>query len=118
MPPWLITLIVGAIQVIIVGLVVALRAADKERMVRLEQWTHDKEKFDYEFRHDEYDRAIADINKVIWPTATKVEQLEESEKDLRGWKHTVVDAYLPRAVDEHERRLNRIESKLFNGSHK
>jgi pterin-4a-carbinolamine dehydratase len=118
MPPELLTVIFGAIQVIIVGLVVALRASDKERLVKLEQWTHDKEKFDYEFRHEEYARAIADINKVIWPTATKVEQLEASEKDLRGWKHAVVDAYLPRAVDEHERRLNRIESKLFNGGPK
>lgn len=34
---------------------------------------------------------------------------------LQDWKHKVGDAYLPRAVEEHERRLNRIEAKVYNG---
>jgi hypothetical protein len=38
---------------------------------------------------------------------------------LHNWKHEIGESYLPRAVDEHERRLNRLESKVFNGgSHK
>jgi hypothetical protein len=35
--------------------------------------------------------------------------------NLHDWKHETGEAYLPRAVDEHERRLNRIEAKVFNG---
>lgn len=34
---------------------------------------------------------------------------------LHDWKHDTGDAYLPRAVDEHERRLNRLDVKVFNG---
>lgn len=34
---------------------------------------------------------------------------------LHDWKHEIGDAYLPRAVDEHERRLNRLDVKVFNG---
>lgn len=40
-----------------------------------------------------------------------VERLE----GLHGWKHQIGEAYLPRAVDEHERRLNRLDTKVFNG---
>lgn len=37
------------------------------------------------------------------------------QNKLHDWKHEIGEAYLPRAVDEHERRLNRLDSKVFNG---
>lgn len=46
------------------------------------------------------------------------ERVSASEKNLEGlrdWKHLTVDPYIPRAVDDHHRRLDRIESKVFNG---
>jgi hypothetical protein len=82
---------------------------------KLEQWSKDKERFDHEFRHDEYGKAITTINFTLWPLGKQVEIMERSVEDLREWKHMVVDAYLPRAVDEHERRINRLDQKVFNG---
>lgn len=41
---------------------------------------------------------------------------EKDVQDLRDWKHTTVDPYVPRAIDEHERRLNKLDSKVFDGS--
>jgi hypothetical protein len=46
------------------------------------------------------------------------ERLSAEEKRMDGlhrWKHEVGEAYLPRAVDDHHRRLERIERKVFNG---
>jgi DNA-binding winged helix-turn-helix (wHTH) protein len=57
---------------------------------RFEQYVKDKEKFDYDFRHGEYNNAISAINTQVWP--------------------------LPRAVDEHQRRLDRLETKIFGGN--
>lgn len=37
--------------------------------------------------------------------------LEANLQGMRDWKHEVVDPYLPRAVDEHERRLNVLEKQ-------
>lgn len=47
----------------------------------------------------------------------KFESAVDRLDGLHDWKHEVGEAYLPRAVDEHERRLNRIEAKVFNGHH-
>lgn len=52
--------------------------------------------------------------------AVLLSRIDTHEKDLEGlrdWKHKVVDAYLPRAVDDHHRRLERLERKVFNGHH-
>jgi hypothetical protein len=84
---------------------------------KLQQWTSDKEKFDHAFRHDEYAQAITSINVSLWPLVKQVEIMERSIEELRAWKHDVVDPYLPRAVDEHERRINRLDAKVFNGGH-
>ncbi len=80
-----------------------------------EQWKRDKEKFDHDFRHDEYAPAITRINSELWPLIKQVEVLESEQKKAEEWKHKVVDPIIPRAVEEHERRLNRVEAKIFNG---
>lgn len=46
---------------------------------------------------------------------TLEERLVKSIDELREWKHDVVDPYLPRAVEEHERRINRLDARVFNG---
>jgi len=115
MPAWAWAGVIGFSQVIFVGLLVALRKSDERRIENIEKWTKDKERFDYQFRHDEYQTTIAKIYVALYPVIEKVETLEENVKELREWKHDVVDPYIPRAVDEHERRINRLDSKVFNG---
>lgn len=44
-----------------------------------------------------------------------VKALKEELTGLHKWKHVVGDAYLPRGFDEHERRLNRLDAKVWNG---
>lgn len=95
-----------------------VRAEIASMNTRFEQWTKDKEKFDYEFRHNQYVPAINAINLKLWPLAEKVENVETRVDELKEWKHLTVDAYIPRAVDEHERRINRLDAKVFNGGGK
>lgn len=94
-------------------------AATNASVVKLEtatlQWQRDKEKFDHEFRHDEYAPAITSINAKLWPLVKQVEVLEGEQRKVEDWKHNTVDPYIPRAIDEHERRINRLDSKVFNG---
>jgi hypothetical protein len=96
MPAWAWMAIIGAVQVIIIGLITALRRADQQVIAGLEkeiskiwQWSKDKEKFDHEFRHDEYGRNYTIVNADLHTVKAKVE--------------------------EHARRLERIDHKLFNG---
>lgn len=91
------------------------RMAIAQSESRFEQWKRDKEKFDYEFRHSEYAPAISRIHAELWPMGKQVESLEKRVGELKDWKHVIADAYLPRAVDEHERRINRLDAKVFNG---
>jgi hypothetical protein len=127
MPPWVWTAALAALQALLLLLFKLWQNAEdakhkeiirglREDIVRLEQWTKDKEKFDYEFRHDEYGRAITGINEKLWPAVTKIEALEKETESLREWKHMVIDPYIPRAIDEHERRINRLDQKVFNGN--
>jgi len=115
MPAWAWGAVIALVQIVVVGLIVALRTADQDRISKLEQWIKDKEKFDYEFRHDEYAHAITDINMLIWTTKGKMEQAEKTLDELREWKHVVIDPWVPRAIEEHERRINKIDAKVFNG---
>lgn len=68
--------------------------------------------------------VIALIGPVIaWYATSKVMQwrigrTETDIKELREWKHVVVDPYIPRAIDEHERRINKLDAKIFNGGGK
>lgn len=56
---------------------------------------------------------------LVWSLLTeRIRRLEIEIDRLRKWRHELVDAYLPRAVDEHEKRLNRIEPRVFNGDHR
>jgi hypothetical protein len=41
----------------------------------------------------------------------RIEHVEEDLRGLHRWKHTVVDPYIPRAIEDHERRLNRFEGQ-------
>lgn len=82
---------------------------------RFEQWTKDKEKFDHDFRHDEYGPAIDSINGKLLPFIAQMAIIDKRIDEVKDWKHEIGEAYLPRAVDEHERRLNRLDLKVFNG---
>lgn len=82
MPAWVWIALLGALQTLVAGLVVAIRSADQDKIRSLE------------------------------------ERLVKSIDELREWKHTVVDPYIPRAIDEHERRINRLDSRVFNGGPK
>ena len=42
---------------------------------------------------------------------TRVAQLEASHEQMREWKHRVIDPIVPRAFEDHERRITRIEEK-------
>lgn len=86
MSEWSSVAFVGAIQVIIVGLVVALRAADQEKLATLEKRLVNTE-----------------------------ERLVKSIDELREWKHVKIDPYVPPVVDAHEKRLERLERRVFNG---
>jgi len=66
-------------------------------------------------RDAEYVNTITAINKELWPLLQQVKTLEKDQQGMRDWKHLVVDKYLPRAVEEHERRLNKLDAKVFNG---
>jgi len=55
------------------------------------------------------------VRVKIATLAETLRGLEKNVDDLREWKHTTVDPYIPRAVDEHERRLGRLDAKVFNG---
>jgi hypothetical protein len=59
--------------------------------------------------------AYTAVRVTIATLIEKARTLEKSVDELREWKHEVVDPYIPRAVDEHERRLNKLDSRVFNG---
>lgn len=82
---------------------------------RFDQRTKDKDEFDYKFRHGQYVNDITAINTLLWPLATKMEVVEKDIEGLRDWKHLVVDPYVPGTINEHDRRLNRLDAKVFNG---
>jgi hypothetical protein len=49
--------------------------------------------------------SIATLNKAV-------AVLENEVDKLREWKHIVVAPYIPRAVDEHERRIGEVEAAV------
>jgi hypothetical protein len=102
-------------QAVLLTRIDALAASLSNLDGRFEQRSKDRDKFDYEWRHGEYSNAISAINLMLYPLETKMEIAGKSIEQLRDWKHAVVDPYIPRAVDEHERRLNRLDAKVFNG---
>jgi len=59
--------------------------------------------------------AYTAVRVRIATLAETIRGLEKDMDSLREWKHVTVDPYIPRAVDEHERRLGRLDAKVFNG---
>lgn len=110
--------IVGVLFGLLFGLVAVIFGVIRRDISKLEKWTVEKERFDREWRHSEYATKITAINAVLWPLKEKVDNLEGNQEDMREWKHAVIDPYIPRAVDEHERRINRLDAKVFNGGGK
>jgi hypothetical protein len=111
-PEWLWSITVG---LVVLGLIGLVWRAQEKRIKDLEDWRRDKEKVDYEFRHDELAPVIAGINRDLLPLVKQVEVCEKRVDELKDWKHDVADLYLPRAVEDHERRLNRLDARVFNG---
>lgn len=53
-----------------------------------------------------------DVHGRLARTETKTEAVEKDIEGLRNWKHVVIDPYVPRAIEEHERRINRLDQKM------
>lgn len=91
MPEWLWAIVIGGV---VAGLIAALRVADQarvmDRIAKLEQWTKDKETFDYAFRHHDYSPTIGKINAQLYPLSVQIAQLEA--------------------------RVTRLDHKVFNGA--
>ena len=84
LPEWLWSIVVG---VIVVGLVAALRNADRERIKeisadvsklegRVEQRWSEKDRQDRDWRHDTYSPAIDAINARLLPLAQQMSEME------------------------------------------
>jgi hypothetical protein len=82
---------------------------------RFEQRSKLKDEADRDFRHTRYASDVSMINMKLWPLDQKVEDMEKRLDGLHAWKHVVGEAYLPRAVDDIERRVGKLEGKVFNG---
>jgi hypothetical protein len=91
------------------------------RFERFESKDAEREKSWWEWRRaldqtirerEEHSRANTD---ALVRSEERVKTLERRMEAMTLWKHTVVDPYLPRAVDDHHRRLERIEARVFNG---
>jgi len=110
--------IVGVLFGLLFGLVAVIYGIVRRDISKLEKWTKEKDQFDYQFRHNEYASTITKINAELWPLREKVANMEGDQEGMREWKHMVIDPYVPRAIDEHERRINRLDAKVFNGGSK
>lgn len=95
--------IIGVLFGLLFGLVAVIYSIIRSDVAKL-----------YESRHEDAQKFAA-MNAVLWPLAEKVANIEEDQAGLREWKHLVIDPYVPRAIDEHERRMNRLDAKVFNG---
>lgn len=87
----------------LIGLVYKL--LDRE-IQALRDWRHGPYNSDYAKLQLE-DRSIeARFNGL----PERMRYCEGNIEELRDWKHEKVDPYIPRAVDDHERRLTRLEN--------
>ncbi len=87
------------------------RAALAKIETRFEQWIKDKERYDHEFRHDEYAPAIQRINLELYPLAKQVEMLDSELEKLREWKHLRGDPYVA-AMDAMKQQIDRLELRM------
>jgi hypothetical protein len=88
MPQWLWALIVGGVVLGLIGVIYALLL---ERLRNVEAWIT--------------------LHGASLPS--EMERVQVNADGLRLWKHMTVDPYIPRAVDELVRRVDRIEEKVF-----
>lgn len=100
---WIGGILVSAL-VALIGLV--YKTLDRE-IQSLRDWRHGPYNSDYAKLQLE-DRAIEGKFNDL-PARTK--HCEEFIEELRDWKHETIDPYIPRAVDDLERRITRLESK-------
>lgn len=88
MPEWLWALAIGGV---LLGLIGVIWRGLERRLDKHEQWQADKERFDYNFRHNEYAPKIAGINEKLWPLASDVEAIDgrvkRIERTLNGRLH-------------------------------
>ena len=87
------------------------RAALSKIETRFEQWIKDKERFDHDFRHDEYAQAVTTINLTLYPLAKEVEVMVNELDKLREWKHLKGDPYVG-AMDALKAQVDRIEARM------
>jgi hypothetical protein len=53
-----------------------------------------------------------DTTATVARAEAQIQALQKDLEGLRNWKHVVIDPYVPRAIDEHERRINRLDQKM------
>jgi hypothetical protein len=80
---------------------------------REQDWKDWREQLDQTLRERE---AASQRNaESLYRLGERMGAQEKRSDSLHDWKHKIGEAYLPRAVDDHHRRLERLERKVFNG---
>lgn len=125
MPEWLLAILIGSV---VLGLMGLLWQAQERRIEVLEKWKIDKEKFDYEFRHEQYAPAIAAINLKLLPLVERADRLDQDCKGLRHFNEEILPGKLDQLASDAfgtiskvetalEKKIERIDKKVFNGKH-
>ncbi len=100
---WVGGLLIGVL-VALIGLVYKL--LDRE-IQALRDWRYNAYNADYAKLQLEDRRIESKINGL----PARTQQSEDFIDELRRWKHETVDPYIPRAMDDLERRISRLEDK-------
>lgn len=82
--------LIGTLFGLFCVLIAVIYSIMRRDIAKLEKWTVEKEQFDRQWRHNEYAPKIAAINALLLPSLEK--------------------------VSNHERRINKLDAKVFNGS--
>ena len=77
-------------------------AGRRDMQARMEEW-----KVHADRRMDSLELDIKQSKHAV--LENRVSTIEKSIQEIRYWKHNTVDPYIPRAVDEHERRIGKLE---------
>lgn len=109
MPEWLMAIVIGSVVLGLIGLV---WRAQEQRINDLETWKRDKEKFDYDFRHDQYAPAISAINNQLLPLVGRVDDLRHYNDHTLQKILSDVYGTISTSDAELERRIERIENFL------
>ena len=57
-------------------------------------------------------KDVSELTKQVVILQERSRVSEVDRNGLRDWKHRVVDPYVPACIDDHERRVERIERHL------